>query len=182
MRQRLPTLAALAALCLSTSAFAQVQAGAHYSALSLEYPDQTRSGFGGFFVYSPRPWIGADVATTVFLDEDVGGHAWQFLAGPRVGVAVQGLGVYGRVRPGLIHFSERFFQEAIACVLIFPPPESCLVKSTNLALDLGATVEAPISAAVLRFDIGDTMTRYRRLDEKVWRHGLQFVAGIGWKF
>ena len=171
-------------LALASPALAQVQIGGHYSALALEYPDQTRHGAGAFFVYSPREWLGVDVSTMVFAAKDVGGSAWQLLAGPRVGGTFSGLGVFGRVRPGLIRFSERFYAPEIICIAIFPPPEGCLASATNVALDLGATVEvSPNGSTVLRFDIGDTLTRYRRGDARHhWKHGLQFNAGVGWAF
>jgi hypothetical protein len=160
------------------------QAGVHYSALSQEYPDQTRSGFGGFVVYSPLTWLGVDASTSIFLSEPIGGYAWQVLAGPRVGVSWRDLGLFARLRPGFVRFSERFGKPNIACILIFPPPESCLAPNTNFALDLGGTVEIPLNpATLLRFDLGDTLVRYDRNNlESQWMHSLQFAAGIGWKF
>ena len=174
----------LSLLPFVTTAHAQTQIGGHYSALALEYPDQTRHGAGAFFVYSPREWFGVDVATTVFASEDIAGSAWQLLAGLRVGGTVEGLGIFGRVRPGFIRFSERFYAPEIVCIAIFPPPESCLAGATNFALDVGGTIEvAPTPATVLRFELGDTLTRYRRFDDSSsWKHGLQFSAGVGWQF
>ena len=161
-----------------------LQVGGHYSALALEYPDQTRSGVGAFFVYSPRDWVGLDVATTIFTSEDLGGAAWQVLAGPRLGGSVGGLGLYGRLRPGFIHFSDRFYAPDVICIAIFPPPESCLAGATNVALDLGGTVQvSPTPRTVLRFDLGDTLIRYARGgDGAAWRHGVQFTAAFGVAF
>ena len=169
-------------LAFAATASAQTQIGAHYSALSLEYPDQTRHGVGGFVVSSPRNWIGLDIGTSLFPSGDVGDTAWQFMAGPRAGGSFGRIGVFGRVRPGFVRFSERFLAPETGCVAIFPAPEACLVKSTNVALDYGATVEVLVSPrAVLRFDIGDAMTRFRRGDDSSsWKHGVQFVAGFGW--
>ncbi len=188
----LAVLLAVGFLCFASPARAQISAGAHYSALALEYPDQTRSGAGAFVVYSPRPWIGLDAATSVFLSEEPGGVAWQVLAGPRIGTEVAGLRVYGRVRPGFIRFSRRFYSPDIVCIAIFPPPESCLATAMNFALDVGGTVETEVTpAAFLRFDLGDQLTRYGRGDGgsdgrgdggAAWMHGLQFTAGIGWRF
>lgn len=169
-------------LPLTTTAHAQTQLGAHYSALALAYPDQTRAGVGAFAVYSPREWIGADVSTTYFFSEPIGGTAWQVLAGPRAGTRVAGLGIFGRVRPGFIRFSERFYAPEVICIAIFPPPESCLASATNLALDIGGTVAASLSrSTVLRLDVGDTLIRYRGIDGGTWKHGLQFVAGLAWQ-
>jgi hypothetical protein len=164
------------------TAAAQTYAGGHYSALALEYPDQTRSGVGGFVVFSRREWLGADVAATWAPAEVIGGSSWQLVAGPRVGRTVEGLGVYGRVRPGFIRFSERFYSPEVVCIAIFPPPDSCLVSSTNFSLDLGGTVELEVAPRVLlRLDLGDTLVRYRRSDGASWKHGLQFTVGLGWR-
>jgi hypothetical protein len=168
-----------------TSAQAQSQAGVRYSALAQEYPDQTRSGVGGFFVYAPNAWLGIDVSSDFFFAEDVGGSAWQMLVGPRAGVRWNDLGVFARVRPGFVRFSERFFKPNIVCILIFPPPEACLAPNANFALDIGGTVEVPVgSGASLRLDLGDTLMRFSRGDQAdaEWTHNLQFGAGVGWSF
>ena len=164
-----------------TSSF---QIGGHYSALAFDYPDQTRSGAGVFFVYSPTPWLGFDVSTTVFGSEPIGGGAWQLLAGPRVGGSVGPVNVYGRVRPGFIRFADRFYAPDIVCIAVFPPPESCLAGRTNFNLDLGATVEVPAGErALLRFDVGDTLTRYEAgVSGSSWKQSLQLTAGVGWRF
>jgi hypothetical protein len=173
------------ALFTSSPAHAQsTQAGVQYSALALDYPDQTRSGVGGFVVYSPIAWLGVDASTTLFFSEDAGGYVWQVLAGPRVGTTWSDVALFGRVRPGFVRFSDRIFKPDIACILIFPPPESCLAPNTNFAIDLGGTVEIPLNpSTVLRFDLGDTLTRFDRNDlDPEWKHNLQFAAGVGWRF
>jgi hypothetical protein len=174
----------LAFLTFTTSTAAQTfQLSGHYSALALEYPDQTRSGAGASLVIAPRNWIGADLSASFFAAEDVGGRAWQLLAGPRIGGTWEGLGLFARVRPGFIRFSERFYAPDVICIAIFPPPEACLANATNFSLDLGGTVEvAPTPATVLRFDLGDSLIRYRRPDGASWKHSLQFTAGLGWRF
>jgi hypothetical protein len=166
-------------------AAAQTQAGAHYSGLALDYPDQARHGFGGFFTYAPRPWVGVDVTTAVFPSDDVGNLAWQLLAGPRAGITLGRIGIFGHVRPGFLRFSERFFAPEIACILIFPPPESCLVPKTNFALGVGGTMEAALpGSTVLRVELGDAMTRYTRDGEEPtsWKHAVNFTVGAGWRF
>lgn len=171
-------------LVLAARADAQLLAGGHYSVLDLEYPDQARSGVGAFLVYSPREWIGADISTVVFFDRPVGGTAWQLLAGPRAGVDTGVLAFYGRVRPGLVRFSERVFAPDIVCILIYPPPEACLAPRTNFAVDLGGTIEVGLFRfAVLRVDLGDTLVRFGRPAQSPrWKHGFQIVSGVGWRF
>jgi hypothetical protein len=177
-------LSILLAVAFATPGSAQTRIGAHYSALSLEFPDQTRHGVGGFLVYSPREWIGVDLGTSIFPSDEVGDTAWQFMAGPRLGRVFGRTGIFGRLRPGFVRFSDRFIAPETGCVAIFPAPEACLVKSVNFALDYGATVEVlPTARAVLRFDIGDALTRYRRGDDTAsWKHGFQLTAGAGLRF
>jgi hypothetical protein len=88
------------------------------------------------------------------------------------------------VRPGLIRFAERFVAPETVCIAIFPTPEACLAQAANLAVDYGVTLEgSPSSRTVVRFDIGDAVTRYRRGDDSSsWKHGLQIAAGVGWRF
>ena len=167
---------------MTTAAGAQTSAGGHFSTLASEYPRETRSGVGAFFTYTPG-FGGLDISTTYFVQGEIGGNAWQLLAGPRVGGRVGAVGVYGRVRPGFIRFADRFFKREVVCVAIFPPPDACLVDRTNLALDLGVTVEVfPASRTVLRFDAGDALTRYNAARGTEWTHGFQFVGGAGFRF
>lgn len=178
------TVKVLAAVCFlaAHAASAQTSAGGHFSTAANEYPDQTRSGAGAFVSYTPG-LIGLDVSTTYFISGGIGGNAWQMVAGPRLGVTRDRLGIYGRVRPGFIRFSERVFKPDVVCIAIFPPPDACLADRTNLALDLGVTVEAfPSARSVVRIDAGDAMTRFDGRQGTVWTHGLQVVIGGGMRF
>jgi hypothetical protein len=173
----------LSLLC-PVAAGAQTSVGGQYSVLHDEFPGETRQGVGAFFSYTPG-LFGLDASTSIYFPRDVGGTAWQFLAGPRVGGVKNGVGLYGRVRPGFVRYAERFFKPEIVCVAIFPPPDACLVDRTNFSLDLGFTLEAsPSATTVLRFDIGDTLTRYPETGERetVWMQGLQVSAAVGFTF
>ena len=188
MRRLLPVLAFL--ILLSPALNAQrASVGASYTLLSLTYPDQIPSGFGGWLAWdfgnAAGVVVGLDVGANLFPeDHPLIGRQTQLLAGIRGGVRTSRVGAFGRLRPGLVHFSERFFAPDIACVLIFPPPESCLIDATNPALDVGGTLEVyPAPRAVVRIDAGDTLIRFRRgaLDP-AWKHNLQFSAGAGLRF
>jgi hypothetical protein len=177
-------LATACAVTATSDATAQTQAGPHYSVLSLDYPDQTRHGLGAFVVYSPRPWLGIDVSTTLFAGDGIGGHAWQLLAGPRAGVTRGRVGIFAHVRPGLIRFSDRFLAPGVVCIAIFPPPEGCLARQTNAAVSVGGTVDVAVAPrALVRIDVGDSLTRYgRATDGARWTHALQVAAGGAWRF
>ena len=178
---RRPLLVFAFLIALSPALHAQNgSAGVTYTLLSLTYPDQMPNGFGGWLT-----WKFVDVGVNVFPeDHPIIGRQTQLLAGVRGGFRTERVGAFARVRPGLIHFSERFFQPEIPCILIFPPPESCLVDATNLALDLGGTVEVyPTPRSVIRIDAGDTLIRFDRTQlDPAWKHNLQFSAGGGLRF
>jgi len=173
---------------LSPSLHAQhAAAGASYTLLSLTYPDQTRNGLGGWLTWDAAAGltVGLDVSASVFPEDDpIVGRQIQLLAGGRSGFRTGRFGAFARVRPGMIHFSERFFAPDTVCILIFPPPESCLIESTNLTVDAGGTVEVyPTSRSVLRLDAGDTLIRFSRAQrDPAWKHNLQFTAGAGVRF
>lgn len=161
------------------------QIGASYSALGLEYPDQTRSGVGAFFAYDFSDFVGLDTEFTVFpTDDPVARRTSQMLLGARTSVRRERFAIVGRVRPGLIHFSERFFAPGIVCIAIFPPPEACLAKQTNFALDIGGALELfPTQQTVLRIGFGGVLIRFARdgLDPE-WTRNRQVSAGAGLRF
>jgi hypothetical protein len=154
--------------------------GASYTLLSLTYPDQIPNGFGGWLT-----WRFVDLGGNVFPeDHPIIGRQTQVFAGARAGVRLGGVGAYARVRPGVIHFSRRFLAPDIGCVAVFPPPEACLIDATNIAVDLGGTVEfSPTPGTVVRIDVGDTLIRFARAGlDPAWRHNLLVSAGGGLRF
>ena len=176
-------------LALSPALHAQhASAGASYTLLSLTYPDQIPNGFGGWFTWDVSATgltVGADVGVSFFPeDHPIIGRQTQVVAGVRSGVRTDRFGAFARARPGVIHFSERFFAPDTVCILIFPTPESCLTQSTNVAVDVGGTVELyPTRRTVVRLDAGDTLIRFSRVQrDAVWKHNLQFAAGAGLRF
>lgn len=187
MRRSFPVVTLL--LLLSPVLQAQSSsAGAAYTLLSLTYPDQIPNGFGGWLSWdfaSRGPTIGLDLGASLFPeDHPVIGRQTALFAGVRGGMRADGYGAFARVRPGLLHFSERFFAPEVVCILIFPPPESCLIAATNLVVDLGGTVELyPTRRTLVRLDVGDTLIRFARTgQDAVWKHNLQFAAGAGLRF
>lgn len=186
----LPVLSITAVLAFpSTPLHAQqAAAGGSYTLLSLSYPDQIPNGFGGWLTWDAAPRglaLGADLGVNVFPEHHpVIGRQTQLQAGIRFGARTERLGGFARVRPGLVHFSERFFAPDTICILIFPPPESCLIAATNATLDLGGTAEVYVTPkSLIRLDLGDTLIRFGRSgQDPVWRHNLQFAAGVGLRF
>ncbi len=175
-------------LCSPALHAQNASAGASYTLLSLTYPDQIPNGIGGWVTWDVAdsgPTVGADVGINVFPENHpIIGRQTQALAGVRGGIRVGRVGTFARMRPGLVHFSERFFAPDVVCILIFPPPESCLIEATNAALDLGGTIEVyPTARSVVRIDVGDTLIRFARgQQDAIWKHNFQLSAGAGVRF
>ncbi len=165
-----------------------VSAGASYTLLSLTYPDQIPQGFGGWLTWdfiARGPSLGLDLGVNFFPENHpIIGRQTQVMGGLRGGIRADRVGAFGRVRPGFLNFSERFGAPDTVCIQIFPIPESCLIKSSNFALDLGGTLEFyPGSRTTIRVDIGDTRLRFGRTgQDAVWKDNLQFAAGAGVRF
>lgn len=163
----------------------RVSVGLHYSTLALSYPNQTRSGLGGWFAHEVFDHVGVDAAFSIFPADDTRTRRLvQLLAGGRAGLGGDRLEAFGRIRPGLTRFSQRFFAPDIACILIFPPPDACLIRSVNFTIDIGGTVQLfPTRRAVIRVDAGDSLIRFGRGQlVPVWKHNLQLVTGVGVRF
>jgi hypothetical protein len=140
---------------------------------------------GAFFAYDFSDLVGLDTEFSLFPSDDaVGGRTLQMLAGARTSVRRERFAIVGRVRPGLIHFTDRFFAPGIVCIAIFPTPEACLAKQTSLALDIGGALELfPTQRTVLRVGFGGVLVRFVRdgLDP-VWTRNWEVSAGAGLRF
>ncbi len=167
------------------SADSHVDVGVHYSALVLGDPGRARSGVGGWFAYRFVRGIALDADVSVFPSEnETGGRVSQALIGASLGWRGERIGLLGKVRPGLVHFSDRFIAPGIVCIAIFPTPESCLIDSTNVAIDVGGVFNLyPTRSTVLRVDVGNTALRFGSHEPSAgWTHHLQVNIGAGWRF
>lgn len=129
-----------------------------------------------------------------FIDE-YGGRKLQTVFGLKTGLRKKRIGVFGKIRPGLIRL-ERFEYISEQSPLTVCFPLGCLpsytisrTKSTNFFdLDVGGVFEYYLTRrTALRFDIGDTIIRYskqepRDLNPGFTRHNLQISAGFGFRF
>jgi len=115
------------------------------------------------------------------------------LFGVKIGPRFDRFSVFGKVRPGFVRFGEA--PEPIACILIFPPPLSCVLASgqTVFALDLGGGVELyPTDRSLVRFDVSDLMLQYKGpvfnrereafTEGGFWSHNLRLAVGAGFRF
>lgn len=153
-------------------------------------PNTIDLGVGGRFSYNIIDNFALDVEVNFFPQEDTfeGGRKTQVLFGPKVGVRNEKVGVFAKVRPDLIHFSE-----FLRVIRVVEGPFGVITEQRGtannfFALDLGGVFEVyPLRRIILRFDVGDTIVHYRSLSPRelnpsFTRHNLQFNTGFGIRF
>jgi hypothetical protein len=173
--------------------------GAQFSTLRLADSDGTNVGIGVRGSYRVTRWIEADGAFSLFPDDqfvnDPGGaqpgfgvqyerRRIELLAGPKIGLRRERVGVFGKVRPGF----TRLFDRGVGCsgevcaLALFVRP----VYRTEFALDLGGVVELyPSERFVARVDVGSTMIRHRSVAPPCngcTTNNLATSVGVGWRF
>ncbi len=159
-------------------------------------------GFGGRFTFYPLSYLGVEAETGLFPSDTLFGaqgrsgsfssHRISALFGAKVGRRFQKLGVFGKVRPGLIHFASVSRGVACVAILVYPPPLECTLSqgSTNFALDFGGVLEWYATRRFgIRLDLGDVVIRFPpaftglgQFKENFNVHNLQISAGIGFRF
>lgn len=195
----------------SQNALAQTEApklevGAHYTVMRLRalsplnspvlnvvLPEYTvtDSGVGGRVTFNLTNHIAIEGEFNFFPEERVNfaeqlylnSRRYQGLAGVKAGLRGDRVGVFGKARPGFMHFGEGTPDPRIQTLVPIPPT----AKSTEFALDLGGVLEFyPSRHTVVRFDIGDTIIRYGRGTASGrpsnTTHNLQMSFGAGFRF
>ena len=188
------------------------EAGVQFSSLRLKFFSRfqnstlgfegvdVQAGFGGRLTYNFNSHIAAEVQTDFYPNElpnfangRGGGNIWQVQAGPKIGKRFDSFGVFGKIRPGVVSFSN---------ALIFDLDQNPFSRQfhfdrrTYFSMDLGGVPEFyPSPRILVRFDGGDTIIRYGDTDVPTFiqsmpvehipeeaRHQFQFSAGIGFRF
>jgi hypothetical protein len=159
----------------------------------------TQFGFGGRFTYNFVPSVAAEVQTDfypgkieTFAGGAAGGRILQVQAGTKVGKRFEKWGLFGKVRPGAVSFSDAVIFDGFTANPLFH-----IDRRTYFSLDAGGVLEFyPSPRIVARFDGGDTMIRYGGVETGVFfnppvnspptayefRHNFQFSAGVGFRF
>jgi Outer membrane protein beta-barrel domain len=220
MKQTILCAACLAAIFLflyNTPAFSQTETrkfevGAQFSMIRFNDLEITEPGVGGRFAYNVNSHLGIEAEANFFLREvkdsfgDIlqGGRKTQGLFGIKLGARNERLGVFGKVRPGFVHFSH-FERNGIVCTNACPPQPPPTFSETDFALDLGGVFELyPSRRTLVRFDLGDTIvhsgsgenillpdtfvlangTSFPTVKGVVrsTSHNLQFSVGFGFRF
>jgi len=134
------------------------------------------------------------------IDTAIGGYPSQVQAGVKYGRRFQRFGLFGKARPGLVHFSSvsevTGYDTFTFGGQTFFFPNFRQTNKTYFSMDVGGVLEFYPSRRILtRFDVGDTMIRYPARDNpssftisppprlpSELRHSLQITAGIGYRF
>lgn len=184
----------------------KVEVGVQYSLLRLQArqpfnnpvfeildPDYvaTDSGFGGRLTWNLTNNIGLEGEVNFFPKERnnfaeplyINSRRLQGLFGVKAGARGDRMGIFGKARPGFMHFGEGRPDPRIQTFAAVPSSFS----TTEFALDLGGVLEFyPSRHTALRFDLGDTMIGYRRGEVSgrpgLTTHNLQLSVGAAFRF
>ena len=162
-------------------------------------------GIGGRGVYNASSYLSFEAEINGFLANSPstglnGGHIIEGLVGAKAGLRSEHVGIFGKVRPGVVSFSNTV-REITFTPLPFPLPLPLPIgvpsirsgRLTRPALDLGGVVEFyPTRHWSLRYDFGSTLVFYnqQRISSPLGdvtvpgrtKHDFQFSSGIHYRF
>jgi hypothetical protein len=159
--------------------------------------DDTDVGVGGRIAWHPIGLAGVEAEINYYPSDFAEPRGFSrsrleglfgVTAGPRIGR----IRPFAKVRPGFLQFREA--PGPFPCILIFPPPLSCVLASgrTTFALDIGGGVDvAATSRTFLRVDAADRLVRYpgpaftsgfTRREDGFFSHDFRLAVGGGLRF
>ena len=163
------------------------------SATGIHLSDNNNFGVGARAVFNLNSFFSLESEGNFFLNNASpklfsGGRAVEGLFGPKIGLRTENVGIFAKVRPGVISFSN-----TVQGIIINPTvPFSFSVQTGRLtepALDLGTVVEFyPARHWAWRTDIGDTMIFYRGSSflgiriPGTTKSNFQFNTGLQYRF
>lgn len=180
---------------LAQSETPRLELGAHVTALRLSEFKESEAGVGGRVTVNLNNHVALEGEVNFFPGDlgAINASRAQGLFGVKAGQRWERFGLFGKARPGFMRFNEA--SPAPICIAVFPPPLGCALAEgrTEFAFDLGGVAEIyPSRRTVVRFDLGDTLIRYRgpffrghgrgARSEDLTSHNLQFTAGFGVRF
>ncbi len=177
------------------------------TAFSDDFFRETRIGFGGRFTYNVTNNIALEAEGNFFPKSDKprdlsvpGGAIFQAQFGVKVGKRFSKFGVFGKVRPGFVRFTEASQQTGTRTITFnnqqYTVGDFRIGKENYFSTDVGGVVEFYASRRIVtRIDFGDTIIRYgvyRRASFVLsqpfverppeTKHNFQFSVGIGFRF
>jgi hypothetical protein len=172
------------------------EAGAQIVAARSGEFDANDIGIGGRFSWQATGLAGADAELNVYPRSFPVNRSGSFsrsriegLFGVTVGPRLGSVRPFAKLRPGFVTFRG----QPVACILIFPPPLSCVLAEghTVFALDIGGGIELFAGPRTLiRVDAGDRLMKYpgpsfrdgRVAQDDFFSHDFRMSAGAGVRF
>jgi hypothetical protein len=163
------------------------------SASGIHLSDNNNFGIGARAVFNFNSFFSLEGEGNFFFNNAPpklfsGGRAVEGLFGPKIGLRTENVGIFAKVRPGVISFFN-----TVQGIIVNPTvPFSFSIQTGRLtepALDLGTVIEFyPARHWAWRTDIGDTMVFYRGFSFLVIRvpgtskNSFQFNTGLQYRF
>jgi len=148
------------------------EVGADFSTITFN-PGQTELGLGGRLTYNLNKHVALEGAgfffprRCQFCGRGNDGRITEGLFGVKVGKRFERWGIFGKVRPGVISFSQGKL-DFVPTTGIPPtglgafPFDFQFRRLTTPVVDVGGVVEVyPTKRTIIRFDAGDTIVRLR---------------------
>lgn len=191
------------------------EVGTQFSVLRFGDLDVTEPGLGSRLTYNINDNLAVEAEGNFFpnsrgRDEIYGslqgGRKTQMLFGAKFGARSGRIGMFGKLRPGFVHFGN-FERNLSACLLDgrpCPPQPPAAFSETDFAMDIGGVLELYTSRrSLIRVDVGDTIIRPTSGEEIVLpgvaqsragplrsvvgvtrstNHNLQINVGVGFRF
>jgi hypothetical protein len=181
--------------------FPRLEFGTHFTILDMPAVHEMPGGFGGRIGYNFLPWMGMDGEFNYFPVRDTTqcvqlsggsmtggpcasddfGHfgEMQMFAGIKSGIRSDRFGIFGKIRPGFIHFSDRQHMEYYNNSSLW-----------RFALDVGGVMEIYLNRfTAIRIDLGVTLVDFggwKSIEgypsQETINHGFQGGAGIMFQF
>ena len=170
------------------------EVGVVYTAIGVEQLDQSSKGLGARFAYNLNDNFAVDAEGSLFPRDGLGnnqtGQNTQGFVGLKAGVRSKYVGVFGKVRPGVMHIGTSISGFDCDSGGSF---NVCRPDRSHLALDAGVVTEFyPTSRTIVRVDLGDTIVRFRSAGRNVFdgtqvssssvSHNFQVSIGFGYRF
>lgn len=168
---------------------------------------RTDPGFGGRFTYNINRVFALEAAGYFFPKRCFqcrnNGRITEGLAGVKVGKRFENWGIFAKVRPGAVSFSQGTLNVVDNPANPAFPFQFELNRLTTFATDIGGVIEFyPSNRIVTRFDAGDTIMHFRKrttntvlfnpITDEIslvpitiparTTHHFQFMASVGFRF
>lgn len=165
-----------------------------------------QTGVGGRFTFNLNDHLALEGALDYLPGSDrssgisLGGDGLQGQFGVKAGRRFRRFGIFGKARPGFLSFDR--VSRLVGTRTLIEGPQTFTFgvfqprRKTYFETDVGGVVEFyPARRIVTRFDVGDTIIRYRGRVAQGFsfrtaispqpddtRHNFQFSAGVGFRF